>query len=114
MTDDELKELERLADAATPGAWSYYADPDNRHTGHQIYRVVSYETQKRWWSYKTSAEPPYLATTYADDINGTPDLALANGKFIAAVNPQAVKALIAEVRRLRLLAELCECPWADD
>ena len=74
---NDHSELERLAEAATPGPWSYdgsYVCPARVEDG----------------------------TTYVETWRSVADCAqLENTKFIAAANPAAVLALIADLENLR-------------
>lgn len=91
MTDNT--ELKRLAEAATPGPWSVCGEVDstqgfeivqdiwNEHGTHTGMDVVVYE-----WSYESDP----LGVIRRPDAD-----------FIAAANPSAVLALIAEIERLQ-------------
>lgn len=76
ITDDVLAELERKARAATPGPWTHCVDDDNS-------------------SYVAAGELVVCEVAQAFSDN------LADGDFIAAADPPAVLALVAEVLRLR-------------
>ena len=82
-----LDELERLADAATPGPWRECGAKDGCG-------LV--------WS--EPVDMP-LATTDTDSeeegISSTRGRKLADAAYIAAANPSTVKALIAEIRMWR-------------
>jgi hypothetical protein len=77
MTPEHLAELERLADAATPGPWTTGTGTNGLHP----------------WEVVTSPHLP------AVEMHGDDATAVADAVFIAAAR-QAVPALVAEVRRL--------------
>jgi chromosome segregation ATPase len=81
MTPADLDELEKLCDAATP--------PD----------VEWHHSESVLWACVTSK--PDGAGFVVCEANGNAEQAKARARFIAAANPQTVKALIAEVRSLR-------------
>lgn len=73
LSDADLDDLERKADAATPGPWECRVTP-----------IIECSTLR--WAQGDMADP------------GRHE---ADAAFIAAANPATVKALIAEIRRLR-------------
>lgn len=75
--------LKQLAEAATPGPW-------DRSDGNEV--SISYEGDEAYWSWE-NAGPAQL--------HGTGTQPLADADFIAAANPAAVLALIAENEELR-------------
>lgn len=83
MTDDELTQLQVLADKATAGPWEFggYKSPD--------LKIVWSETKKD-------------DVAWLPAIRGQSD----NGRFIAAAR-SAVPALVAEVRRLGTALDEC-------
>ncbi len=91
MDDRELGELERLANAATKGPWKASV----------VSTVTSPNFVRRWGNVEAESD---RVVEMAD----APDAA-----FIAAANPETIKALVAEVRRLRAivadLADSCPC-----
>ena len=94
MHDD----LKRLAEAATPGPWLYRPKP---HDDWGFVRSVAGEMVAIGMRYLTDKE---------EDVhraNGT-DPRGPNAKFIAAANPAAVLALLAEHDRLRAALEAAE------
>lgn len=80
MTHSELNQLRDLAKAATPGPWRVEAQG---HAPQQVARVNNLEVAP-----PDSVELAHCATDAA---------------YIAAVSPDVVIALLAEVDRLRLL-----------
>ena len=80
MTASELNQLRALAQAATPGSWRVEAQG---HAPHEVARVNNLEVAP-----PDSVELAHCATDAA---------------YIAAVSPDVVLGLIAEVERLRLL-----------
>lgn len=77
MTD--YSELKRLAEAATPGKWDYEQDC--------LFFYVDGYTKH------------LMELCEGDDVDGIQQI--ENAKFIAAANPAAVLALIAECERLK-------------
>ena len=84
----DYSELKRLSDAATPGNWNHY-----RHGVIKGGPSIQFTNG--------SAQQQIAMTTGADWMR--PDEQCANADFIAAANPAAVLALIAEVEVLRKL-----------
>lgn len=82
----DYSELKRLSDAATPGNWNHY-----RHGVIKGGPSIQFTNG--------SAQQQIAMTTGADWMR--PDEQCANADFIAAANPAAVLALIAEVEDLR-------------
>lgn len=76
MTDEQLADLERLARAATPGPW--FCDASN--VGCWVSRGTSHRDRGE---------------------SVTDEVSFPDGAFIAAADPLAVLAMVAEVRRLR-------------
>jgi len=80
MTHSELNQLRDLAKAATPGPWRVEAQG---HAPHEVARVNNLEV----------APPDSVELAHCAD----------DAAYIAAVSPDVVIALLAEVDRLRLL-----------
>ncbi|WP_223504248.1 ead/Ea22-like family protein [Pseudomonas sp. GL-RE-29] len=84
----DYSELKKLAEAATPGQW-------DRSDGNEV--SVSYEGDEAYWSWE-NAGPAQLHGSGAQPI--------ADADFIAAANPAAVLALIAENEHLKAGGQL--------
>lgn len=89
MTDSELDDIERKAKAATPGPWEAPDHPES---------VVDV-----WTAEPLRAIDDRAAKEWDHPTAITPSIRGCDGAFIAAANPQAVLALVAEVRQLRAL-----------
>lgn len=85
MSDEELERLERLANAAPPGKW-FYAGTSELH-GQGLHILDS------------------RATGYIGEFQTR-----ETADFCAAAHPGTVKALCAEVRRLRDIVDKACCP----
>lgn len=120
MTDAELDELERLASKATPGPWRVGVPLFRcQNPAHKPARHVTAECVHRfleWWDgggevisrdigyTETSTkkdEPPVIAGMWDYELGGIQEP--ADAAFIAAANPDTVRALVAEVKRLRAM-----------
>lgn len=88
MTAEEITHLRTLAQAATPGPWAI-----ERSTARHDSRVLV----------KASAPSQALARIGGDSLRAIESDALA--AYIAAVSPDVVLALLAEVERLRGLID---------
>lgn len=94
----DYTELKRLAEAATPTPWE-------RGDGNEV--MVSEEGDEAYWSWEQAGPA---------QIHGSGEQPVRDADFIAAANPAAVMALIAENERLqgceevlRQLASYCGC-----
>lgn len=77
----DVDHLEKLADAATPGPWAWWAVTETTASGFGPYgRVVG---------------PTYVSIDHAEALSP------ADAEFIGSVHPETVKELCAELRRLR-------------
>ena len=103
-TDERWSELKRLAEAATPGPW-YRKDAESNGT-YGLEWIDSEPGSLR----DVSAASGYSDIAICSKINRwdgrfpcnvDPDQIKANAAFIAAANPDAVLALIAELERAR-------------
>lgn len=86
MTDEQLREIEERANAATPGAWVVVAKGNSRTV--MADRHVSKDLGYRW----------KVAVFAGDPKSG--DRTDANGEFIAHAR-EDIPALIAEIRELQ-------------
>lgn len=88
MTPDTLARLKALAEAATPGPWSHYhAKAPKRTTEQDTNAIMKNGRQIVAWS-------------GFDGADNTEKERKANAAFIAALNPETVLALLAELTRL--------------
>ena len=78
MTREEMEELKRLAESATPGPWRASMDG----------------TGNDGWLMGPNGVLDFLATGYEGEM------AAKDVRFIAAANPQAVLSLIARIEEL--------------
>ncbi|MBJ7371814.1 MAG: hypothetical protein JHD19_10250 [Pseudomonas sp.] len=78
----DLAKLKRVAEAATSGPWE-------RGDGNEV--MVSEEGDEAYWSWEQAGPA---------QIHGSGNQPIADADFIAAANPAAVLALIAEIERL--------------
>lgn len=78
MTRDEMQELKRLAESATPGPWRASLDG----------------TEQDGWVMGPNGACDYLTTGYEGEM------AAKDVRFIAAANPAAVLSLIARIEEL--------------
>src|SRR5690606_17625289 len=114
MTPDRLRELRRIAEAATPGPWEIPAA--------NVFRVVAPKAGHH--NPPSGKAPPYPWAIIADaDTEGTSgEQAASNMQYISTFDPPTVLALLDEIERLRrereVLAEVlthgytcenCEC-----
>jgi len=114
MTPDRLRELRRIAEAATPGPWEIPVA--------NVFRVVA--PKARHHNPPSGKAPPYPWAIIADaDTEGTSgEQAASNMQYISTFDPPTVLALLDEIERLRrereVLAEAlkhvytcdrCEC-----
>jgi hypothetical protein len=89
LSERELATLETLACQATPGPWEAQTVLDFQ-TG-DASRAVTHQP--------SGAEEPVFV------VERESDLSVANQRYIAALHPDATLRLLAEVRRLRAVAE---------
>lgn len=84
----DLEDLQRKAEAATPGPWDHETKKFSEaiYTPHRSGPSISIS-----WGAGSRNSP----------IWGTPERAKADAAFIAAANPEAVLALIAELKQMR-------------
>ena len=116
MTDERLDELERLANAATPGPWAWRIDggdhwasnlvrmavdtPGRKHDGEVIL-----DTAKTGLASSCDDVTAYITSGYSVD-EGRPIAELLANFELLARSREAVPELIAEVRRLRGLCTI--------
>ena len=88
----DIKELEALARAATPGEWEYDGDV---------------------WFYDKENETPWLLSESYDPVSkGGMDCSEADAAYIAAANPQTVLKLIEVIRVQQVWLEaIAESEW---
>lgn len=92
MTD--YTELKRLAEAATAGPWSMCGEAD----GSQGFEII----QDIWNEHGTHTGKDVVVYEWSDESDPLGVIHRADAEFIAAANPVAVLALIAENERLRV------------
>ncbi|MCX3064240.1 hypothetical protein [Streptomyces beihaiensis] len=107
VTDEELDELDELAQAATPGPW-FVRHLDDEHAMNLVAVSTMPDTGlgERWPHFdhrETVAATLVQSPRYVDTADERWD---ENARFIAAAR-EAVPRLLAEIRRLRAQ------PWAD-
>ena len=92
----DYSELKRLAEAATPTPWE-------RGDGNEV--MVSEEGDEAYWSWEQAGPA---------QIHGSGEQPVRDADFIAAANPAAVLALIAENDRLKTLRSTTERDLAQE
>ncbi|OZY38576.1 hypothetical protein CJF35_03130 [Pseudomonas lundensis] len=90
MTDNT--ELKRLAEAATAGPWSMCGEAD----GSQGFEII----QDIWNEHGTHTGKDVVVYEWSDESDPLGVIHRADAEFIAAANPVAVLALIADSNRL--------------
>lgn len=90
MTDHS--ELKRLAEAATPGPWSMCGEAD----GSEGFEII----QDIWNEHGTHAGKDVVVYEWSDESDPLGVISRKDAEFIAAANPAAVLALIAESERI--------------
>lgn len=90
ISDDRIKEIEILADGATPGPWKY--DWGN------------------WEVEKSEGRNPVCRFDCDDDLKWFPRLVEghSDGEYIAAIDPTTIKELITERKQLVAIADIAE------
>ncbi len=102
MTSNDLDRLDALAAKATPGPWTH--DPEHF--------VVNVEVKREHEHVMLNDERTGEPDGPLCDVFGTGETCRNDAAFIAAADPSTVRALIAEVRRLRRRdAMLSESLW---
>ena len=95
LTDEQLAEMERLADAATPGPWTL--DDDGSTVHHDGALIADVYQASDFGCLDPEDDPEGYANAVREGE--------ANAAHIASCSPDRIKALIAEVRRLRAEVE---------
>lgn len=109
MTDAELDVLEKLASEATPGPWATYDNSQDvfgrePYDWFQIYAMIDGDMWVIMQANGNMVEPEDLqlpATEKTVRRKYAPGQAGKNARYVAAANPQAVLALIHELRECR-------------
>ncbi|CAM3896818.1 hypothetical protein CCOS865_02208 [Pseudomonas reidholzensis] len=93
MDTNKMRDLKQLAEAATPGRWVTDGDYVNEH-GNVLFAYVAHEKGGR------------IAEAFANCLVNTDEQCRANAAYIAAANPEAILALLAEIEQLEAKARL--------
>ena len=107
MTEQELVQLEALAKAATPGPWGVLSSPlaslggELPGTEREEYHI---STSWEWPGEKVVSRAYRGWATRPNGVHLSKD----DAAYIAAMHPGTALGLVAEVRRLRGIAESCD------